>query len=69
MSGGDTGARSADIKSLRELNELNTRGVDTAKKDGYLEADAWRAAALNRIQALTFLVDLDFQISPVVPAN
>jgi hypothetical protein len=69
MSAGDTGARSADIKGLREFNELNARGVDAAKKDGYLEADAWRAATLNRVQALAFPVDLDFQTSPVVRAN
>ena len=69
MSRGDARASSADIKGFREFNELNTRGVDTAKKDGYLEANAWRAAALNRVQALTLPVDLDFQTSPVVPAN
>ena len=68
MSRGDTRARSADIKGFREFNELDTRGIDPAKKDGYLKANAWRAAALSGVQALTLPVDLDFQTSPMVPA-
>jgi hypothetical protein len=64
----DAGARGADVEGLRELDELDTGSVYSAKKNGYLEANAWRAA-LNAVQALTLLVNLDFQDPPVVPAN
>jgi len=69
MRRSDTGTRRADVERLRELNEFNTGSVDTPKKNGYLEADTRRPAALNRIQALAFVVYLDFQTSPVVPVN
>jgi hypothetical protein len=63
MSRGDTSARSADVEGLRELNELDTGSVHSPKENGYLEANAWRAA-LNAVQALTLLVNLDFQNPP-----
>ncbi len=68
MSRGDTGAHGADVKGLRELDELDTGSVHSAKKNGYLEANPWRAT-LNAVQALTLLVNLDFQDSPIVPTN
>jgi hypothetical protein len=68
MSRGDAGTRGADVEGLRELDELDTGSVHSPKENGYLQANAWRAA-LNAVQALTFLVNLDFQDPPVVPAN
>jgi hypothetical protein len=64
MRRGDTGASSADVESLRKLNEFNAASVDTAKKHRYLEANAWGLAALNRAQALAFVVYFDFQAVP-----
>jgi hypothetical protein len=64
MSRGDIGARGADIEGLCEFNELYTGSVNAAKKNGYLEANTWRAAALRRFRARALLVDLDFQTPP-----
>jgi hypothetical protein len=67
MSRGDIGARRADIEGLCELNELDAGSVNTAKKNGHLETNTRRAAALRSFRAHTLLVDLDFQTPPVVP--
>jgi hypothetical protein len=64
MGRGDTGACSADVKGLGELNELGAGSVDTAEKHGHLETDARGPTALNRIQALAFAVYFDFQAPP-----
>ena len=69
MSRSDTGARSADVEGLRELNELDTGSIHTAKKNGHLQANTRRAAALHRVRALALLADLDFQTPPIVPAT
>jgi hypothetical protein len=63
MGRGDTRARGADVQGLRELNEFDTGSVHSAKKNWYLEANA-RRAALNAVQALALLVNLDFQGFP-----
>jgi hypothetical protein len=64
MGRGDTGPSSADVKGLGELNKLDAGSVDTAEKHGHLEADARGPTALNRAQALAFVVYFDFQASP-----
>jgi hypothetical protein len=64
MGRGDTGACSADVKGLGELNELDAGRVDTAEKDGHLEADARGLTALNGAQSRVFVVDFDFQAPP-----
>jgi len=64
MGRGDTGACSADVKGLGELNELDAGSVYTAQKHGHLETDARGPTALSRAQALAFVVYFDFQAPP-----
>ena len=67
MCGGDTRARGTDIERLGQFNELNPGCIDAAKKNRYLEANSRGLAAL--LQAFTLLLNLKFQMSPMVPAN
>ena len=64
MGRGNAGAGSADVKGLGQLNELEAGSIDSAEKDGHLEADARRATALNGLQPLAFVVYFDFQAPP-----
>jgi hypothetical protein len=69
MSRGNTGTCGTDIECLCELDELDARSVDAAKKDWHLQANARRAAALDRVRTLTFPIYLDLQTPPVVRPN
>ena len=69
MCGRNTRTGGTNVEGLGEFDELDSGGVDAAKKNRYLEADAGGATALGGVQALTSLIDLKFQGSPMVPAN
>jgi hypothetical protein len=69
MSAGDTSAGCTDVERLGEFNEFNAGRIDTTEKHGYLETKARRKAALRRACALALFIKLDFQTSPMVPAN
>jgi len=58
VCGCNTRTRGTDVEGLCEFDELNSGGVDAAKKNRYLEADSRGPTALGSVQALTFLIDL-----------
>jgi hypothetical protein len=64
MGRGDTGTRSADVKGLGELNELDAGRVDAPEEHRHLEADARGPTPLNRLYSLAFVVYFDFQAPP-----
>lgn len=64
MGRGNASAGSADVKGLGQLNKLDAGSINTAEKDGHLQADTRRPTALNGLQPLAFVVYFDFQTPP-----
>ena len=62
VSRGNTGARSADVQRLGELNELSTGRISSPNKDRYLQANSGAAPRGGDFQALLFLEDIQLHV-------